>query len=68
MNRNNSRSNANREVDNMKSLALAIAAVSACLVITRWGTPEALAWVVAFCGWLPHAFDDSKEIDHGHQA
>lgn len=52
----------------MKSLALAIAAVSACLVITRWGTPEALAWVVAFCGWLPHAFDDSKEIDHGHQA
>jgi len=60
--------NADWETDNMKSLALAIAAVSALLVITRWGTPEALAWTVAFCGWLPHVFDDKKETDHGHQA
>ena len=52
----------------MRSLALAVAAVSAFLVITRWGTPEAIAWTVAFCGWLPHAFDDRKEKDHGHQA
>jgi hypothetical protein len=52
----------------MRTLALAVAAVSAFLVVTRWGTPEALAWTVAFCGWLPHVFVDSKEKDHGHQA
>jgi len=68
MNPNNSRSNVNWEIDNMRSLALALAAVCAFLVITRWGTPEALAWTVAFCGWLPHAFEDKKETDHGHQA
>ena len=68
MNPNNSRSNADWETDNMRSLALAVAAVSAVLVITRWGTPEAIAWTVAFCGWLPHVFEDKKETDHGHQA
>jgi hypothetical protein len=52
----------------MRSLALAIAAVAALLVIACWGTPEAIAWTVAFCGWLPHAFDNKKETDHGHQA
>ena len=52
----------------MRSLALAVAAISAFLIITRWGTPEAIAWTVAFCGWLPHVFDDKKETDHGHQA
>jgi hypothetical protein len=65
---NNNASNANWKGNNMRSLALAIAAVSAFLVITRWGTPEAIAWTVAFCGWLPHAFDNRKETDHGHQA
>jgi hypothetical protein len=45
----------------MRSLALAVAAVSALLVITRWGTPEAIAWTVAFCGWLPHVFDQSNK-------
>jgi hypothetical protein len=68
MNPNNSRSSADWETDNMRSLALAVAAVSAFLVVTRWGTPEAIAWTVAFCGWLPHAFDDKKERDNGHQA
>jgi len=68
MNPNNSRSNAGWKTNNMKSLALAIAAVSALLVITRWGTPEALAWTVAFCGWLPHVLEKNKETDHGHQA
>ena len=50
----------------MKLLALAIAAVSGFLVITRWGTPEALAWTVAFCGWFPQAFDKSKETSIGY--
>jgi hypothetical protein len=68
MNPNNSRSSADWETDNMRSLALAVAAVSAVLVITRWSTPEAIAWTVAFCGWLPHAFESRKETDHGHQA
>ena len=68
MNPNNNRSNADWETDNMRSLALAVAAVSAFLVIARWGTPEAIAWTVAFCGWLPHVFEDKKETDHGHQA
>jgi hypothetical protein len=52
----------------MRSLALAIAAVSAFLVISRWGTPEGLAWTVAFCGWLPHVFEQGKESRDGHQA
>ena len=68
MSPNSDRSSAAWEINNMRSLALAIAAVSAFLVITRWGTPEAIAWTVAFCGWLPHVFDNKKETDHGHQA
>ena len=52
----------------MRSLALAIAAIAAFLVVTRWGTPEAIAWTVAFCGWLPQVFRDSKESHNGHQA
>jgi len=52
----------------MRSLAFAIAAVSAFLVITRWGTPEAIAWTVAFCGWLPQVFENKKESRDGHQA
>lgn len=52
----------------MRSLALAIAAVAGFLVISRWGTPEAIAWTVAFCGWLPHVFDNSKETRDGNQA
>jgi hypothetical protein len=52
----------------MRSLAFAISAVAGFLVITRWGTPEAIAWTVAFCGWLPHAFEDKKESRDGHQA
>jgi hypothetical protein len=68
MNLNSNRSNADWETDKMRSLALAVAAVSAFLVVTRWGTPEAIAWTVAFCGWLPHVFEDKKETDHGHQA
>jgi len=54
--------------NNMKTLAIAIAAVAGFLMINHWGTPEALAWTVAFCGWLPHAFDNSKEVTHGDQA
>jgi hypothetical protein len=65
---NSNASNANWKGNNMRSLALAIAAVSAFLVITRWGTPEAIAWTVAFCGWLPHVFDENKESRDGHQA
>jgi hypothetical protein len=52
----------------MRSLALAIAALSAFLVIVRWGTPEAMAWTVAFCGWLPHAFEKRKGDANGYQA
>ena len=52
----------------MRSLALAIAAVAGFLVIARWGTPEAIAWTVAFCGWLPHVFPDRKDGTNGHQA
>jgi hypothetical protein len=52
----------------MRSLALAISAVAAFLVVSRWGTPEAIAWTVAFCGWLPHAFDRDRETNHGNQA
>lgn len=52
----------------MRSLALAISAVAAFLVVTRWGTPEAIARTVAFCGWLPHAFNQNQEANNGNQA
>ena len=52
----------------MKALAFAITVVAGFLVISRWGTPEALAWTVAFCGWLPHALEENKEAADGNQA
>lgn len=55
------------ENNNMRVLALAIAAVAGFLVINRWDTPEAVAWTVAFCGWLPHAFNQDQETHDGHQ-
>ena len=50
----------------MRALALAITAVAGFLIISRWGTPEALAWTVAFCGWIPHVFPDRKDTADGN--
>lgn len=55
----------------MKILAGIVAMICLVLIIATWGSPLAVAWTVAFCGWLPQAFESSKsskERDHGHQA
>lgn len=52
----------------MRILALFIAIISGVLMINSWNTPEAIAWCVALCGWLPHSFSGSKEVAHGDQA
>ena len=49
----------------MKYLAMAIAVVSAILVVQNWNTPLAIAWTVAFCGWAPHCFS-GKGVTHGN--
>lgn len=49
----------------MRYLAMAVAVVCAGMVAVWWDTPTATAWVVAFCGWVPHCFPN-EEVPHGN--
>jgi hypothetical protein len=49
----------------MKILSILIAGASGAMIASTWGTPEAMAWTVAFCGWAPQCFNDDKET-HGN--
>lgn len=49
----------------MKYLAILISGLSLAMIALNWNTPAAMAWVVAFCGWVPHCFSD-KETVHGN--
>jgi uncharacterized membrane protein len=53
----------------MKIMAGIVALISLVLMILNWHTTLAVAWGVAFAGWIPHVFgDDQKEAGHGEQA
>ena len=52
----------------MKLLASLIALISLVLIFVNWNSSLAMAWTIAFCGWLPHVFDNDKESRDGHQA
>jgi len=45
-------------------VGVGVAGVSLAMSVLTWGTPAAVAWIVAFCGWLPHALPD-QEVEHG---
>jgi hypothetical protein len=45
-------------------ISVGVAGVSLAMSVLTWGTPAAVAWIVAFCGWLPHALPD-QEVEHG---
>jgi len=45
----------------MKIIAILIAGAAGAMTLLTWGSPEATAWTVAFCGWAPHCFDRSQE-------
>lgn len=49
----------------MKILAILISGISVTMIALTWNTPAAMAWTVAFCGWLPHVFDKNRETVHG---
>ena len=49
----------------MKILAIVIAGLSGAMTALTWDTPAAVAWTIAFCGWVPHCFS-SKEIINGN--
>jgi uncharacterized membrane protein len=40
----------------MKIMAAIISLIAVIMVLATWNTPAAMAWTVAFCGWLPHVF------------
>ena len=42
-----------------------IAGASMAMAGLTWGEPAAMAWIVAFCGWVPHAMPDD-EVEHGN--
>ena len=53
----------------MRIMAIFIALISFVLMIMNWDTALAIAWGVAFSGWLPHTLgNDTQETDHGHRA
>ena len=49
----------------MKILSILIAGAAGAMVALTWNTSEAMAWAVAFAGWVPHCFVDS-EVAHGN--
>lgn len=52
----------------MRTMAGIIAGISLLLMILNWDTSLAVAWAVAFAGWLPHVLGtDQQEAEHGHQ-
>ena len=50
----------------MRTMAAIVALISLVLLILNWNTPLAVAWCVALCGWIPHMFEPTKEVLHGH--
>ena len=53
----------------MRIMAGIIAGISLVLMILNWDTTLAVAWAVAFAGWVPHVFGtDIQEAAHGNQA
>jgi len=44
----------------MKFLSILIAGASGAMIALTWGTPEAMAWTVAFAGWVPHCFNSQE--------
>lgn len=40
----------------MRTVAFLISVICAIMMTVSWNTPEAMAWVVAFCGWMVHCF------------
>jgi hypothetical protein len=50
----------------MRIFALVIAGLSLAMAGLSWGDPSpTTAWILSFCGWLPHALPD-EEVQHGH--
>ena len=49
----------------MKYLSIAVSGISAAMIALNWDTPLAVAWTVAFCGWVPHCFP-TEEAQHGN--
>ena len=47
----------------MKILAILIAGLSGAMIALTWDTPTAMAWTVAFCGWVPHCFGSEETIN-----
>jgi hypothetical protein len=52
----------------MKILAGFVAVICLILIFVTWNSPLAIAWAVAFAGWLPHVFPDRKRATDGYQA
>ena len=53
----------------MRIMAGIVAGISLVLMILNWDTALAVAWAVAFSGWLPHVLGkDTQEAAHGNQA
>lgn len=44
----------------MKYVAILIAGTAAAMAALTWDTPTAMAWIVAFCGWVQLCFSDDK--------
>lgn len=40
-----------------RTIATIIAGASLANIMIYWGTPTALGWAVAFCGWTAWVFD-----------
>lgn len=49
----------------MKFVAIIISGLALAMTGIHWGTTEATAWLIAFCGWVPHSFPSYKE-QHGN--
>jgi uncharacterized membrane protein len=47
----------------MKILAILIAGLSGAMFALTWNTPAAVAWAIAFCGWVPHCFSSEESIN-----
>jgi hypothetical protein len=53
----------------MKIMAGIVALISFVLMILNWDTALAVAWAVAFAGWVPHVLaGNTQEANHGNQA
>lgn len=44
----------------MKYIAIVLSGTCAAMAALTWDSPTAIAWTVAFCGWLPHCFSEPE--------